>query len=78
MNQSDISKANYAKLEDILNSQESIMEKIGVLQVELFNHPDKVLENQLDDLSTIAGSTYAKIKEVTDVYEGAHKQELQN
>jgi len=78
MNQSDISKANYAKLEDILNSQESIMEKIGVLQVELFNHPDKVLENQLDDLSTIAGSTYAKIKEVTDAYEGAHKQELQN
>ena len=35
------------KLEDIKNSQESIVEKIGQVQVELFNTPIKKLKKQL-------------------------------
>ena len=54
------------------------MEKIGVLQVELFNNPDKVLEKQLEDLSDKAGNTYKCIKAIHHEYEQTHKSEFED
>ena len=71
-NKHEIQKANYVKMEDIQNSQESIMEKIGVLQVELFNHPDSKLEKNLNELTELAGKAYDKIKEVSESYKQDH------
>lgn len=57
------------KLEDILNSQESLVEKMGHVQVDLFNHPDKELEKAMEDMATQASNTHAFIKETVDAYE---------
>ena len=71
-NEHEIHKANYTKMEDIQNSQESIMEKIGVLQVELFNHPDNKLEKELNELTELAGKAYDKVKEISEKYKMEH------
>lgn len=47
----EIIQSNYNKLEDIRNSYESLMQKIGQLQVDLFNNPDRDLEKFLGSLN---------------------------
>lgn len=54
------------RLEDIVNSQESIIEKIGVAQVDLFNTPDKFLTQQLNDLYNGASNALDKMKKVVE------------
>ncbi|WNM17855.1 hypothetical protein [Flavobacterium capsici] len=44
-------QSHYNKLEDIKNSYESLMQKIGQLQVDLFNKPDRDLEKFLGTLN---------------------------
>jgi hypothetical protein len=51
------------KLEDIKNTAESLVVKIGYLQVDLFNHPNKELEKMLDDLNKAFSEKHLRIYE---------------
>lgn len=51
------------KLEDIKNTAESLVVKIGHLQVDLFNHPDKELEKFLDSLNKVFSEKHMRITE---------------
>ena len=57
------------KIEDIKNSCESLVEKVGHLQVDLFNHPDKNLEEALDKLNNDFSNDYMFISELCEVYQ---------
>ena len=61
--------SNYRKLEDIKNTTESLMGKIGQLQVDLFNNPDKELEKFLNEVNNDLDATFQKIEEVVTAYE---------
>ena len=56
------------KLEDIANSQQSLIEKVGVIQVELLNHPDKVLERELNELNKRLSASFDYIHTVIEHY----------
>ncbi len=56
------------KLEDIANSQQSLIEKVGVIQVELFNNPDKVLERELNELNKKLSASFDYIHTVIEHY----------
>ena len=57
------------KIEDIKNSCASLVEKVGQLQVDLFNHPDKNLEKALDKLNNDFSNDHQYITEVWHGYE---------
>lgn len=57
------------KLEDIKNSCQSLVEKIGQLQVDLFDHPDKDLERSLDKLNNDFSKNHAHISEICGIFE---------
>ncbi|MCM4152933.1 hypothetical protein DHD05_15180 [Arenibacter sp. N53] len=57
------------KLVDIKNSCESLVEKVGHLQVDLFNHPDKELEKVLDKLNNDFSNDHAYITKACEAYE---------
>lgn len=56
------------KLEDIANSQQSLIEKVGFIQVELLNHPDKVLERELNELNKRLSVSFDYIHTVIEHY----------
>ena len=56
------------KLVDIKNSCESLVEKVGHLQVDLFNHPDKNLEKALNKLNNDFSNDHIYISEVVEAY----------
>lgn len=57
------------KIEDIKNSCESLVEKVGHLQVDLFNHPDKDLEKALDKLNNDFSNDHMFITELCEAFE---------
>jgi len=57
------------KIEDIMNTCESLVEKIGHLQVDLFNHPDKGLEKHLDKLNNEFSNNHQVLTEIFHEYE---------
>ena len=57
------------KLVDIKNSQESLIEKIGHVQVDLMNHPDKNLEGKMDQMNADANREYEEISAIIEEYE---------
>lgn len=57
------------KLVDLKNSCQSLVEKIGQLQVDLFDHPDKDLEGSLDKLNNDFSKNHARILEICETYE---------
>ena len=57
------------KIEDIKNSCESLVEKVGHLQVDLFNHPDSNLEKALDKLNNDFSNDHMFISELHETYE---------
>ncbi len=65
----DIKEENLRKLVDIKNSCENLVEKVGHLQVDLFNHPDKELEKVLDKLNNDFSNDHAYIIETCGAYE---------
>lgn len=71
MNDKEIENLNeiLTKLQDIKNSQESVVEKIGQVQVDLFNTPDKNLEGKLDEYLTNSSNSYEFIKNLTEAFE---------
>jgi len=65
----DAIESNYHKLEDIRNSCESLVQKIGHLQVDLFNNPNAQLEKFLGNLNGSFSNLHQEITEVTNTYE---------
>ncbi len=57
------------KIQDISNSCESLIEKVGHLQVDLFNHPDKVLEKHLEKLNNDFSNDHLYITEFLHEFE---------
>ena len=57
------------KIEDIKNTCESLVEKVGHLQVDLFNHPDKDLEKALDKLNNDFSNDHLFITEFWHNYD---------
>ena len=67
----EILENNLNKLNDISNSCESLIRKIGHLQVDLFNHPDKDLEQFLDEMNFEFSELHEKLVEEIEMYENA-------
>lgn len=65
----EIKEECLRKLEDIKNSCESLVEKVGHLQVDLFNNPDKELEKALDKLNNDFSNDHVFISELHENYE---------
>lgn len=57
------------KLEDIKNSQESIIDKINHVITDLFQHPDIELEKAMEAAHQKASDNVDKINEAIDEYE---------
>lgn len=57
------------KLEDIKNSQESIIDKINHVITDLFEHPDKDLEKVMEDAHQKASDNVDSIREAIEEYE---------
>jgi predicted translin family RNA/ssDNA-binding protein len=70
----EIKEEFLRKLEDIKNSCESLVEKVGHLQVDLFNHPDKELEKALDKLNNDFSNDHMFISELCENYENVVAQ----
>lgn len=61
-------QSHYNKLEDIKNSYESLMQKIGQLQVDLFNKPDRDLEEFLGSLNGQLSQVQQQLADKTHKY----------
>lgn len=57
------------KLEDIKNSQESIIDKINHVITDLFQHPDKKLEKAMEKAHQRASDNIDALLEVIEDYE---------
>ena len=57
------------KLEDIKNSQESIIDKVNHVITDLFQHPDKKLEKAMEKAHQRASDNIDALREVIDDYE---------
>lgn len=57
------------KLEDIKNSQKSIIDKINHVITDLFQHPDKDLEKAMEGAHERASENVDKIREAIEEYE---------
>lgn len=62
-------KAIQNKLEDIKNSQESILDKINHVITDLFQHPDKKLEKAMEEAHQKSSENVEAISEVIEDYE---------
>ena len=70
----ELKEEHLRKLEDIKNSCESLVEKVGHLQVDLFNHPDKDLEKALEKLNGDFSNDHMFISELCESYESQISQ----
>lgn len=57
------------KLEDIKNSQESILAKINHVITDLFQHPDKELEKVMEEAHQKASDNVDAVREAMEEYE---------
>ncbi|OAB76189.1 hypothetical protein [Cochleicola gelatinilyticus] len=58
-----------AKLEDVKNSQESIIDKINHIITDLFQNPDSELEKAMEAAHQKASDNVEKINEAIETYE---------
>lgn len=65
------------KLEDIKNSQKSIIDKINHVITDLFQHPDKDLEKIMEEAHERASENVDKISEAIEDYEIKFNKEQQ-
>lgn len=66
------------KLEDIKNSQKSIIDKINHVITDLFQHPDKDLEKAMEDAHERASENVDKIRKAIEDYEIKFNKEQQS
>lgn len=62
-------KAIQNKLEDIKNSQASIIDKINHVITDLFQHPDKDLEKAMEEAHQKSSENIEAITEIIEDYE---------
>lgn len=65
----DRMQALLQKLEDIKNSQNSILDKINHVITDLFQHPDKDLEKAMEEAHEKASANVERIREAIEEYE---------
>lgn len=65
----DTMNAVLVKMEDIKNTQKSLIEKIGVVEVQLFDIQSKDLDKELDNVMVRASDTLKIIKQATEAFE---------
>ena len=65
----DQMRAILNKLEDIKNSQESIIDKINHVITDLFQHPDPVLEKAMEEAHQAASEDVDAVTEIIEDYE---------
>lgn len=65
----DQMRAILNKLEDIKNSQESVIDKINHVITDLFQHPDKELEEAMEKAHQKSSDNVDAVREVIDDYE---------
>ena len=75
----DRMNAIAAKLQDILNSQEALIDKTAEIQINLLEAADQDLEQAIIDIHTNASANHDAIQQALDRYqekiEGEGKQE---
>ncbi len=71
MNQEKIDqlKSILNRLEDIKNSQESIIDKVNHVITDLFQHPDKKLEKAMEDAHQRSSDSIDSVSEVIEELE---------
>ncbi len=62
-------KSILNKLEDIKNSQESIVDKVNHVITDLFQNPDKKLEKAMEDAHQRSSDNIDSVKEVIETLE---------
>lgn len=65
----DQMRSTLNKLEDIKNSQASILDKINHVITDLFQHPDKELEKAMEDAHQKASENTEALQEAMEEYE---------
>ncbi len=65
----DQMRAILNKLEDIKNSQESIIDKINHVITDLFQHPDAELEKAMEEAHQAASENVEAVTEIIENYE---------
>ena len=75
----DHMRSTLNKLEDIKNTQSSIIDKINHVITDLFQHPDKNLEKVMEDAHQKASDNIDAVREAMEEYEMAiNKMEHQS
>ncbi|TDN87172.1 hypothetical protein DET49_11331 [Salegentibacter sp. 24] len=62
-------RSTLNKLEDIKNSQESIIDKINHVITDLFQHPDKELEKAMNAAHQKSSDNVDQVREAMEEYE---------
>lgn len=65
----DQMRAILSKLEDIKNSQESVIDKINHVITDLFQHPDPELEKAMEEAHQNSSDNVDSVREIIDEYE---------
>lgn len=65
----DQMRAILSKLEDIKNSQESVIDKINHVITDLFQNPDKDLEKAMEEAHQKSSDNVDSVREVIEEYE---------
>ena len=65
----DTMNAVLVKMEDIKNTQKSLIEKIGMVEVQLFDIQSKDLDKELENVMVRASDTLNIIKQATEAFE---------
>lgn len=65
----DTMNSVLVKMEDIKNTQKSLIEKIGVVEVQLFDIQSKDLDKELENVMVRASDTLKIIKQATEAFE---------
>ena len=58
-----------AKLQDVLNSQEALIEKTAEIQIDLLEAADKKLEQAIVEIHTNASTNYDAIQHALEMYQ---------
>lgn len=58
-----------ASLEDLHNSQEAVLQKVGQIEVNLMNNPDKEVEKGLTEVYSNAAANAELVKEILDNFD---------
>ena len=65
----NVMESVLVKMEDIKNTQQSLIEKIGQVEVQLFDIKSDTLDKKLDDVMTNAAGSFDIISEAIEAFE---------